>query len=98
MREILDTTRRALADEGLAVSGRVPRLPDALANWAERADALLQRRGRYVQALHVLGEMNKTIACDISRAQAELGYAPRVELYEGMRSSVRWCLARGIAL
>jgi nucleoside-diphosphate-sugar epimerase len=98
MREILDTTRRALADEGLAVSGRVPMLPGVLADWAERADARLQRQGRYVQALHVLGEMPKTIACDISRAQAELRYAPQVELYEGMRTSVRWCLARGIAL
>jgi nucleoside-diphosphate-sugar epimerase len=98
MREIADTTRRALVDEGLTISGSVPRFPGVLADWAERADALLQRRGRYVQELHVLGEMNKTIACDISRAEAELGYAPRVELYEGMRRSVRWCLARGIAL
>jgi nucleoside-diphosphate-sugar epimerase len=98
MHEIAVTTRRALVDEGLTVSGSVPRLPGALADWAERADALLQQRGRYVQELHVLGEMNKTIACDISRAEAELGYAPRVELYEGMRRSVRWCLARGLAL
>jgi nucleoside-diphosphate-sugar epimerase len=98
MREIAETTRRALSDEGLALSGSVPRFPGALADLAERADALLQHRGRYVQELHVLGEMNKTIACDISRAQAELGYEPRVELYEGMRKSVRWCLERDIAL
>jgi nucleoside-diphosphate-sugar epimerase len=98
MREILHTTRRALAAEGLALSGSVPRLPGVLADCAERADALLQQRGRYLQAPHVLGELNKTIACDISRAQAELGYAPRMELYEGMRRSVRWCLEQGIAL
>jgi nucleoside-diphosphate-sugar epimerase len=98
MREIIEITRRALADEGLELSGGVPRLPSTLSDWAERADALLQQRGRYVQTVHVLGEMNKTIACEISRAERELGYTPQVELYEGMRRSVRWCLERGIAL
>jgi nucleoside-diphosphate-sugar epimerase len=98
MREIVDTTRRALADEGLQISGSAPRLPGLLADVAERADGLLQERERYLQELHVLGEMNKTIACDVSRAEAELGYEPRIELYEGMRRSVRWCLERGMVL
>jgi len=43
----------------------------------------------------VLGELNHTIACDISRARAELGYEPTVELEEGMRASIRWCLDHG---
>ena len=51
--------------------------------------------GRYVQALHVLGELKDTIACDISRARKELGYEPTVALFDGMRASVRWCLERG---
>ena len=37
-------------------------------------------RASYVQALHVLGELGHTIACDISRARDELGYEPTVEL------------------
>jgi hypothetical protein len=28
----------------------------------------------------------------------ELGYDPRVELYDGMRASVRWCLDEGVEL
>jgi nucleoside-diphosphate-sugar epimerase len=48
-----------------------------------------------VQVLHVLGELKDTIACDISRARKELGYAPTIVLYDGMRASVRWCLERG---
>jgi nucleoside-diphosphate-sugar epimerase len=48
-----------------------------------------------VQGLHVLGELKDTIACDISRARAELGYDPDVALVEGMRRSIRFCLARG---
>jgi nucleoside-diphosphate-sugar epimerase len=62
---------------------------------AARLDGLLQSRGRYVQTVHVLGELKDTIACDISRARAELGYDPKVSLFEGMRASVRWCLERG---
>ena len=96
LREILATVRRALAAEGLPVSGpeRVA-LPRVAARAAEMADALLQGRGRYSQALHVLGELNHTIACDISRAREELGYEPTVGLEEGMRASIRWCLEHG---
>jgi len=94
--EILATVRRALDAEGLTVSGPdTVRLPRAAARLAERLDEVLQSRGRYVQPLHVLGELNHTIACDVSRARAELGYAPTVELYEGMRNSIRWCLEHG---
>jgi nucleoside-diphosphate-sugar epimerase len=96
LREILATVRKALEAEGLATSGpeRLS-LPRAAARLAERLDALAQSRGRYVQPLHVLGELNHTIACDISRARAELGYEPTVELEEGMRASIRWCLDHG---
>jgi nucleoside-diphosphate-sugar epimerase len=96
LREILATVRRALAAEGLAVSGpeRIP-LPRVAARAAEMADGLLQGRGRYSQSLHVLGELNHTIACDITRAREELGYEPAIGLEEGMRASIRWCLEHG---
>jgi len=99
MREILATVRRALEAEGFPVSGtRQPRLPRAAGVVAERLDTILQARGRYSQALHVLGELKDTIACDISRARTELRYAPEVDLFEGMRASIRWCTERGQAL
>ena len=45
--------------------------------WSRRSStAVIQASGRYVQALHVLGELKDTIACDISRARKELGYEP----------------------
>jgi nucleoside-diphosphate-sugar epimerase len=69
-----------------------------LGDLAESADGFLQDHGRYQQELHVLGELNKTIACDISAARDDLGYEPSVDLAEGMRRSVRWCLDRGIDL
>ncbi len=96
LHEIIRTVRDALAAEGLRVSRRSPlRVPRVVADLGEKVDRVLQSAGRYVQPLHVLGELKDTIACDISRARNELGYDPSVELLEGMRVSVRWCLERG---
>lgn len=99
LRAIFDGIREALAAEGLPVSGRtgLP-FPRAGAEVATRLDGALQALDRYVQPLHVLGELKDTIACDIGRARAELGYEPDVGLVEGMRRSIRWSLARGEAL
>ncbi len=71
------------------------RLPGLAGDVAQIADATLQSLGIYQQKIHVLSEMNKTIACDVSRAKAELGYQPAVALEEGMRRSIRWCLENG---
>ena len=96
--EIVETVGRALADEGYRVRTNRLRMPDMVAATAERADALIQRRGRYHQQIHVLGEMNKNIACSIDGARSELGYEPDVELYDGMRRSIRWCREQGLEL
>jgi nucleoside-diphosphate-sugar epimerase len=96
--EIVATVQQALRDEGLAVTAGSVRVPEIVSHGAELADRALQRAGRYQQSLHVLGEMSKTIACDISLARTELGYDPAVELHEGMRRSIRWCLEQGVTL
>jgi nucleoside-diphosphate-sugar epimerase len=95
LHRIIATVREALAAEGLDVSGTTRHVPALVGTLAARLDALLQARGRYVQPLHVLGELKDTIACDISLARAELGWEPRVALLEGMRASIRSCLERG---
>ncbi len=96
--EIVDTVGRALRDEGFSVKDGALRLPALAARVAEVADGLIQRTGRYQQQLHVLGEMGHTIACDITLARVELGYDPTVDLYEGMRRSIRWCVENGLEL
>lgn len=98
VREIVETVGRALEAEGFEVAPNRVRLPDVVGSVAETIDRVLQRTGRYNQQFHVLGEMNKTIAVDISAARAELGYEPTVSLYDGMRSSIRWCIDQGIEL
>jgi nucleoside-diphosphate-sugar epimerase len=96
--EIVATVGRALRDEGYEVKDGALRLPGLAGRVAELGDRLIQGVGRYQQQLHVLGEMDKTIACDISASTAELGYEPKVELYEGMRRSIRWCKDQGLEL
>lgn len=92
---ILATVRKALRAEGYEVTERTLRVPAAVSVLAEKVDGILQGQGRYLQAVHVLGEMKDTIACDIGRARKELGYDPQVELFEGMRASIRWCRDHG---
>lgn len=96
--EVVDTVGRALADSGYDVTPNRLRAPSFVGDLAERADGIVQRLGRYQQQLHVLGEMNKSIACDISATERDLGYAPAVELYGGMRSSIDWCQRQGYEL
>jgi nucleoside-diphosphate-sugar epimerase len=96
--EIVETVGRALVDEGFSVKPPSTRLPAIAGRVAELGDRLIQGLGRYQQQLHVLGEMNHSIACDISVTRRDLGYEPAVELYEGMRRSIRWCVAQGVEL
>lgn len=96
--DIVATVGRALTDEGLDVKPPSTRLPVLAAKVAELADRILQSAGLYQQQLHVLGEMGHSIACDISRSTAEIGYVPAVSLYDGMRRSIRWCLDQGLEL
>ena len=98
VREIVTTVQEALQAEGLSTSSKTLRVPSVVSSAAETADRTIQRAGRYQQAVHVLGEMSKTIACDITAAVDDLGYDPQVELLEGMRRSIRWCLAQGLPL
>jgi len=96
MNEVIDTVERLLEQEfGQKVAHQRMRLPGFAADLAMLADAAIQSLGAYQQKIHVLSEMNKTIACDVSRAKAELGYRPAVALEEGMRRSLRWCIEQG---
>jgi nucleoside-diphosphate-sugar epimerase len=96
MREIVDTIETVLAEDfGLNVARGRLRLPGLAADVAAAADAMLQRCGLYEQRMHVLGEMNKTIACSVATARKDLGWEPGPGLREGMRRSVQWCLDAG---
>ena len=91
MNEIVDTVERLLETEfGQTCAHKRMRLPGFASDTAWLIDKMLQGVGIYHQKIHVLSEMNKTIACTIDKARAELGYRPAVALEEGMRRSLQW--------
>jgi nucleoside-diphosphate-sugar epimerase len=97
MNEIVDTVERLLESEfGQTCAHKRLHLPSLASGVASMADAALQAIGLYHQKVHVLSEMNKTIACSVDKAERELGYRPTVELEEGMRRSLAWCVGKGI--
>ena len=96
MNEIVDTVERLLETEFAAkCAHKRMRLPGPASSMAWLADRLLQGLGGYHQKIHVLSEMNKTIACTVGKAEKELGYRPTVALEEGMRRSLAWCVKQG---
>jgi nucleoside-diphosphate-sugar epimerase len=96
MNEIVDTIERLLETEfGHKCAHKRMKLPGLASEVAWLADKTLQSLGLYHQKIHVLSEMNKTIACSVARAKAELGYRPTVALEEGMRRSLKWCAENG---
>jgi nucleoside-diphosphate-sugar epimerase len=99
MNEIIDTVERLLEQEfKVPVAHKRVRLPNLVSETAMLADGLLQGLGLYNQKIHVLSEMNKTIACSIAKAETELGYHPKISLEEGMRRSIADCVDRGIQI
>lgn len=98
LEHIVSTVGDALRAEGYEVADRRPHVPAIVGRVAERADRVIQASGRYHTQTHVLGEMDKTIAVDVSATIEDLGYEPDVSLLEGMRRSIRWCREQGIEL
>ena len=99
MSEIVDTVERLMETEfGIKVAHKRLHLPAIAGEVAGLGDAILQGLGVYQQKIHVLSEMNKTIACVIEKAQRELKYQPEIELEEGMRRSLAWCIQKGIRI
>jgi nucleoside-diphosphate-sugar epimerase len=97
MNEIIDAVECLLANEfGETCVGRQRWLPSFTSDVAQAVDASLQKLGVYHQKIHVLSEMNKTIACSVAKAKRELRYAPTIALEEGMRRSISWCVDRGL--
>jgi len=95
MAEIINTVERLLDTEfGQKCVHKRMQLPGLASEVAWIVDKTLQGLGLYHQKIHVLSEMNKTIACSVEKAKAELGYRPVVALEEGMRRSLKWVWER----
>jgi len=96
MNQVIDTIEKLLEQEfAQHCAHKRMRLPNIASEIAQGMDFTLQKVGLYHQKIHVLSEMNKTIACSTNKAQNELGYKPAVSLEEGMRRSIQSCIDNG---
>lgn len=96
MREVADTVERLLEREfQQTCAHRRRRLPALAGDIAQLLDRGIQGLGAFPPRIHELSQMNKTIACVVGKAEAELGFRPGVALEEGMRRSLRWCFENG---
>lgn len=82
--------------ELLRVELKTRNIPGFVSEIATAADWTLQRLGMYQTEIHVVGELNKNIACSIEKAKKDLGYKPEIELRDGMRRSIEWAKERGL--
>ena len=97
MNEIVNTIELLLEDEfGQTCTHSRLKLPGLASEIALFADSTVQKLGFYHQKIHVLSEMNKTIACSIDKAQNELDYRSNVSLEEGMRRSISSVIEDGL--
>ena len=93
MNEIIVTIENLLEKEfSIPVAHKRLNLPYLSGEIATLADRMIQGLGLYNQKVHVLSEMNKTIACSIDKARTILNYDPKISLKEGMRRSLKWVL------
>ena len=97
MNEIVATVENVLEEDfRIPVKHKVKKLPGFACSVAHGIDAVAQGLGIYLQKIHVLSEMNKTIACSIQKAERELGYDPQIALRVGMQRSIAWVIERGL--
>ncbi|MDC0237189.1 NAD(P)-dependent oxidoreductase [Gammaproteobacteria bacterium] len=89
MNEITSTIKDLLVNEfGVDCNQSELRMPSFLSDIAYFGDFILQFSGLYSQKIHVMSEMNKTIACSIDKSEQVLGYKPKYALREGMYRSL----------
>ena len=96
MYSIIQTVKEILEENSFKTSSKQLRLPHFIGNIAQFCDYFIQAIGLYNQKIHVLSEMNKTIACSIEKATKEINYIPQISLKEGMDRSLKWCIKNNL--
>ena len=99
MIEIINTIKKVLSNEfNIEAKSNNMNIPSFVSDIARLADLTIQFFGLYQQKIHVLSEMNQTIACKVNKAKKILDYDPKVSLYEGMKNSIDWCIKNNIKI
>ena len=87
--EIIETIQNVLEKEfGVSVVKKSIVMPSFFKPVAQFADTFIQKSGFYSEKVHVLSELGEHIFCDISKSENDLGYRPKIGLYQGMLKSI----------
>ena len=87
-------TTRSIVDamaEALGVRARYWHIPELAARAAYQVDRAISAFQVYVAPIHLAGEAHWHQSADCGKAIRELGYAPSIELRDGMRRAIAWC-------
>ena len=88
MLDIIETIKKVFNDKFKIKSKKnFIKIPHFFGQIFEKTDFILQKLNIYSQKIHVLSELNKNIACDISLAKKELDYKPKINLFNGTLSA-----------
>jgi nucleoside-diphosphate-sugar epimerase len=88
--DIIKTIREVMIEEfDIVCKNTEIKLPNLVSSFAYYLDSVIQGIGLYNKEIHVLSEMNKTIACSIQKAEKDLEYKPTVDLYNGTILSIK---------
>jgi len=89
MNEIVFTVIEVLENEfNIKCKNNNFKFPFFIGQFFEFIDYFLQSIGLYNQKIHVASELNKNIACSIEKAKKDLGYKPKIALYDGIKLSL----------
>ena len=89
MNEIVFTVKEVLFNEfNINCKKNNLNLPFFIGQFFEYLDFSLQSIGLYNQKIHVASELNKNIGCSIEKAKKDLGYKPKIGLYDGIKLSL----------
>ena len=73
-------------------------LPAFLVDVSRLPDGSLEKSIVCSLKIHVISEVNKTIACDISKAKKDLGYKPLNDLRLGTQRCNGWCFENSLII
>lgn len=97
MRYIVSTVKDILENDfGIKCKDKSIKLPNIVSDAARVSDFILQKFGFYNQKVHVLSELNLNIICSPIKIKKSLNFTAKVDLPEGMRRSIEWCMKSGI--
>lgn len=88
-RGIIETIQTVFREElDLSCAKSIRKLPSFICTFSTVLSSFTESLGVHFKSLNVLSELNKNIACDVSKARSELGFMPKESLRPGITKTL----------